>query len=215
MLQCRIKHPVTSPLETRIVLTMCIVAVQHINATCFQALVRLSNRLAILLLAPIVSVFPEVAQRLPVEQEHGATARLHWRHWIQLEPVLAVVAQNLAHLQRPQPSALSFCKDLTNIHFRLLLLMMLCRSCYNPKPCPVLRDSFHNIPPPPLPRRPPSVSLTKLVLSLPKNSSALSLSSKTLLPALTQQQDTADDQTRSSLLLLSTLAQETRTRPAL
>jgi hypothetical protein len=93
--------------------------------------------------------------------------------------------------------------------------MMLCRSCYNPKPCPVLRDSFHNIPPPPLPRRPPSVSLTKLVLSLPKNSSALSLSSKTLLPALTQQQDTADDQTRSSLLLLSTLAQETRTRPAL
>jgi hypothetical protein len=101
MLQCSIKHPVTTPLKIGILLTMCVIAVQDINATCFQALVCLSNRLAILLLPPVVAIFSEVAQRFPVEQKHGAAAWSHWRYRIELETILGIVAQNLTYLQRP------------------------------------------------------------------------------------------------------------------
>jgi hypothetical protein len=93
ILQSRIMYPVISPLQTRIIFTMCVAAAQNITATCFHPFVRLSNRFAILLLSAVVPFFPEVADDTSVEQIDGATGWSHRCYTIEREPTFGVVAQ--------------------------------------------------------------------------------------------------------------------------
>jgi hypothetical protein len=137
ILQSRIMYPVTSPLQTRIIFTMCVAAAQNITATCFHQLVRLSNRSAILLLSPVVPIFFEVADDTSVEQIDGATAWSRLCYTIEREPTFGVVAQDLKHLIRTQPSTTGLSNAPTYIpSFRLMR--------YSLKRRRVLRQPFHN-----------------------------------------------------------------------
>lgn len=98
MLEHGVEHPVAPPLEAGIVLPVRIVAMQHVHAAGLEALVSLPHGFPVLLLAPVVTVLSEVAQRFPVEKEHGAAAGPHGRHRVEPESIGGVVLQNLANL---------------------------------------------------------------------------------------------------------------------
>ena len=120
MLQCRIKQPIAPPLEAWVLFTERIVTMQYIHAADLQALVCLSQGLPVLLLPPVVTIFTEISQRLPIEQKHGPTNGTDWGNGVELEPILGEILQDLAYLKRPQPSSLSFRDNLADVHIERL-----------------------------------------------------------------------------------------------
>jgi hypothetical protein len=64
--------PVAPALESVVACGVRVVAVQKLDVADFELLVRLANRLAVLLLLPVVPVLAEETHRLAVEQEQRA-----------------------------------------------------------------------------------------------------------------------------------------------
>jgi hypothetical protein len=68
----RVQKPVTPSLELGVLRGVRVVAVQKLHVPDLELFVRLTDRLAVLLLLPVVPVLAEKTNRLAVEQEQGS-----------------------------------------------------------------------------------------------------------------------------------------------
>mmetsp|Transcript_13779 Transcript_13779/g.58926 ORF Transcript_13779/g.58926 Transcript_13779/m.58926 type:complete len:230 (+) Transcript_13779:2056-2745(+) len=111
----RVEEPVAPALEAVVARGVRVVAVQQLDVADFELLVRLANSLAILLLLPVVPVLAEETHSLAVEQVQRAGWRRDRRGRAELELVLTIVQQDIAHLGVLQPADARLSQEVDNV----------------------------------------------------------------------------------------------------
>mmetsp|Transcript_3991 Transcript_3991/g.16275 ORF Transcript_3991/g.16275 Transcript_3991/m.16275 type:complete len:244 (-) Transcript_3991:212-943(-) len=113
-----VEEPVAPALEPVVLCGVRVVAVQELDVANLELLVRLSHRLAVLLLLPVVTVLTEEPDGLAVEQEDRAGRWPHGRRLAQREAVRSVVEQHVAHFGVLEPPGPRLVEHLDHVRAR-------------------------------------------------------------------------------------------------